>query len=111
MIIQAMMIAVDKDVSITLSGNGDVISEPADGVIGIGSGGMYALAAARALVDVPALNARQIGIKSMRIAADICVYTNNSFTIESFYDGELVLGDKKKAEEEEDRRFISQCEA
>lgn len=104
------MIAVDKDLSITLSGNGDVISEPVDGVIGIGSGGTYALAAARALVDVPDLDARHIAIKSMRIASDICVYTNQHFTIESIDNGELVEGEKKLELEQADRDFSAQCE-
>lgn len=78
--LEAMMIVADKDVSLTLTGNGDVL-EPVDGIIGIGSGGNYALAAARALYDQP-LDARQIAEKAMKIAADICIYTNNNLTVE-----------------------------
>ena len=65
-----------------LTGTGDVL-EPDDGIIAIGSGGNYALAAARALVDLDDLDARQIAEKAMGIAADICVYTNTNLTIES----------------------------
>ena len=78
--LEAMMIVADKEVSLTLTGNGDVL-EPADGIIGIGSGGNYALAAARALYDQP-LEAREIAEKAMKIAADICIYTNNNLTVE-----------------------------
>ncbi|MEA2745686.1 MAG: ATP-dependent HslUV protease, peptidase subunit HslV, partial [Acetobacteraceae bacterium] len=63
-------------------GNGDVL-EPEDGVIGIGSGGNYALAAARALMSVPDLSSEEIARRSMQIAADICVYTNGNIIIES----------------------------
>lgn len=80
--LQAMMIVVDKDVSLILSGNGDVI-EPDDGVLAIGSGGNYALSAARALMDHTELSAEQIAKRAMTIAADICIYTNHNFTIES----------------------------
>jgi ATP-dependent HslUV protease subunit HslV len=73
----AVMLVVDKDVSLTITGNGDVM-EPADGIIAIGSGGSYALAAARALVDTD-LTAMQIAEKSMKIAAEMCVYTNTNF--------------------------------
>jgi ATP-dependent HslUV protease subunit HslV len=78
--LEAMMIVADKDVSLTLTGMGDVL-EPEDGIIGIGSGGNYALAAARALYDQK-LTAREIAEKAMKIAADICIYTNNNLTIE-----------------------------
>ena len=78
--LEAMMIVADKDVSLTLTGNGDVL-EPVDGIIGIGSGGNYALAVARALYDQP-LDAREIAEKAMKIAADICIYTNNNLTVE-----------------------------
>jgi ATP-dependent HslUV protease subunit HslV len=69
-------------VSLILSGTGDVL-EPEDGVIGIGSGGGYALAAARALIDRPDLDAETIARKAMAIAAGICVYTNDKVTLES----------------------------
>lgn len=78
--LEAMMIVADKTISLTLTGNGDVL-EPVDGIIGIGSGGNYALAAARALYDQP-LDSREIAEKAMKIAADICIYTNNNLTIE-----------------------------
>jgi ATP-dependent HslUV protease subunit HslV len=79
--LEAMMIVADKQVSLVLTGTGDVL-EPEAGVAGIGSGGNYALAAARALIDGP-LDAEQIVRKSLAIAADICVYTNRNVTIES----------------------------
>ncbi len=80
--LEAMMAVADKEVSLVLSGMGDVL-EPDDGLIGIGSGGNYALAAARALVDRDELDAEAIARKAMGIAADICIYTNENVTIES----------------------------
>src|ERR1041384_3748801 len=79
--LEAMMIVADANVSLVLTGTGDVL-EPEAGVMGIGSGGNYALAAARALTD-SALDAEAIVKKSLDIAADICVYTNRNVTIES----------------------------
>lgn len=79
--LEAMMIVVDKNVSLVLTGNGDVL-EPEDGVIGIGSGGNYALSAARALMDIPKIDVCDIVTKSMKIAADLCVYTNNNVIME-----------------------------
>ena len=79
--LEAMMAVADKDVSLLLSGSGDVL-EPEGGVIAIGSGGNYALAAARALIDVEGLDAETIARKAMDIAADICVYTNHNLVIE-----------------------------
>ena len=79
--LEAMMAVADKDVSLLLSGSGDVL-EPEDGVLAIGSGGNYALAAARALIDVDGLDAEAIARKAMGIAADICVYTNRNLVIE-----------------------------
>jgi ATP-dependent HslUV protease, peptidase subunit HslV len=79
--LEAMMAVADKSVSLILSGTGDVL-EPEGGLIGIGSGGNYALAAARALIDVPGLDAETIARKAMAIAADICIYTNDKTTIE-----------------------------
>ena len=76
------MAVADKEVSLILSGTGDVL-EPDDGIIGIGSGGAYALAAARALIDQDNLDAEAIVRRSMAIAADICIYTNRNLTIES----------------------------
>ena len=79
--LEAMMLVADKNVGLILSGTGDVL-EPESGIMGIGSGGNYALAAARALEDSD-LDAEAIVRKSLGIAADICVYTNHSLTIES----------------------------
>jgi ATP-dependent HslUV protease, peptidase subunit HslV len=79
--LEAMMAVADQKVSLILSGTGDVL-EPEDGLIGIGSGGGYALAAARALID-QALDAEAIARKAMAIAAGICVYTNDKVTLES----------------------------
>ncbi len=76
------MAVADRDRSFTLTGNGDVL-EPEDGVIAIGSGGNYALAAARALMSVDGLSAEEIARRAMKIAADICVYTNNSVIVET----------------------------
>ena len=83
--LEAMMIVADRDVSLVLTGTGDVL-EPEAGIVGIGSGGNYALAAARALADGP-LDAEAIVRRSLDIAADICVYTNRSVTIETLKSG------------------------
>jgi ATP-dependent HslUV protease subunit HslV len=80
--LEAMMAVADRSVSLVLTGTGDVL-EPEDGLIGIGSGGSYALAAARALATVDELDARTIATRAMKIAADICVYTNTNVTIEA----------------------------
>ena len=79
--LNAMMLAADKTTLLIISGNGDVI-EPEDGICAIGSGGNYALAAARALSGNTQLSAREIAEKAMRIAGDICVFTNGNLTIE-----------------------------
>jgi ATP-dependent HslUV protease subunit HslV len=79
--LEAMMAVADADVSLLISGNGDVL-EPDDGLIGIGSGGPFALAAARALIDVDGMSAEAIARKAMAIAADLCVYTNDHLTLE-----------------------------
>jgi ATP-dependent HslUV protease subunit HslV len=79
--LEAMMAVADKEVSLILSGNGDVL-EPEDAIIGIGSGGGYALAAARALIAVDGLDAETIARRAMAIAAQICVYTNDKVTLE-----------------------------
>ena len=80
--LEAMMAVADADRSFTLTGNGDVL-EPEDGVIAIGSGGNYALAAARALMEIDGLSAEDIARRAMHIASDICVYTNTSVIIET----------------------------
>lgn len=79
--LEAMMAVANKDISLILTGTGDVL-EPEDHVIGIGSGGPYALAAARALYDVKDMTAEDIVKKSMKIAADICVYTSHNLSVE-----------------------------
>ncbi|WP_061937963.1 ATP-dependent protease subunit HslV [Aureimonas sp. AU22] len=79
--LEAMMIVADAKVTLTLTGNGDVL-EPEDGVIAIGSGGNYALAAARALAETD-FPAEEIARRAMRIAAEICIYTNDNVILES----------------------------
>ncbi|HEV2569235.1 ATP-dependent protease subunit HslV [Sphingomonas sp.] len=79
--LEALMIVADKDVSLILTGNGDVL-EPLNGIAAIGSGGNYALAAARALAEYEP-DAETLARKAMAVAADICVYTNDQLTIES----------------------------
>jgi ATP-dependent HslUV protease subunit HslV len=80
--LEAMMAVADKDTSLILSGTGDVL-EPEDGLIGIGSGGAFALSAARALIDRDDMDSEEIARRAMKIAADICIYTNENVTIES----------------------------
>lgn len=80
--LESLLAAVDKERSLIIGGNGDVI-EPSDGVIGIGSGGMYAVAAARALLKHSSLSAADIVKQALLITADICVYTNDQITIET----------------------------
>ncbi|HEV2676846.1 MAG TPA: ATP-dependent protease subunit HslV [Aliidongia sp.] len=80
--LEAMMAVADKSASLILSGTGDVL-EPEDGLIGIGSGGSFALSAARALIDIDGIDAEAVARKSMAIAAGICVYTNTKITLES----------------------------
>ncbi|MEM6902715.1 MAG: ATP-dependent protease subunit HslV [Pseudomonadota bacterium] len=79
--LEALMAVSDAKTSLVITGNGDVL-EPDDGIIGIGSGGNYALAAARALITRDELSAREVVEKAMGIAGDICVYTNHNLTIE-----------------------------
>ncbi len=79
--LEAMMLVADANVTLALTGTGDVL-EPEHGVMAIGSGGNYALAAARALVDTD-LGAEEIALKAMNIAADICIYTNHSILVET----------------------------
>ncbi|MCB1420079.1 MAG: ATP-dependent protease subunit HslV [Notoacmeibacter sp.] len=83
--LEAMMLVADKSVSLAVTGNGDVL-EPELGVMAIGSGGNYALAAARALYDIVD-DAEEIARKAMGIAADICVYTNHNIVVESMNAG------------------------
>ena len=79
--LEAMMIAMDANHTLLLSGTGDVV-EPDDGVIAIGSGGMYALAAARALLRNSSLSAAEIAREAMQVAGEICVYTNHQLVLE-----------------------------
>ena len=80
--LEAMMIVADKEVSLLLSGTGDVI-ESDDGILAIGSGGPYANSAAKALLKHTSMNAKEIAIESLNIAADICVYTNHNIASET----------------------------
>lgn len=79
--LEAMLVVADKNASLIITGNGDVV-EPERGIIAIGSGGNYALAAARALLENTEIGARDITEKALSIAADICVYTNHHVTLE-----------------------------
>ena len=79
--LEALLIVADNKSTLLLSGNGDVI-EPDDGLCAVGSGGSYAIAAARALLKHSKLSAKDLGLEAMRIAAEICIYTNANFTIE-----------------------------
>ncbi len=80
--LEAMLSVADKDVSLIITGNGDVL-EPEQGIVAIGSGGSYAQSAARALLENTDLSPRDIVTKSLEIAGDICIYTNRNFTIEA----------------------------
>ena len=78
--LDALLVVADREHSFLLSGSGELI-EPDDGIVAVGSGGNYALAAARALLSVPDLSAKEIAQRSLEIAADICVFTNRHITI------------------------------
>jgi ATP-dependent HslUV protease subunit HslV len=78
--LEALLIVADKDFSFLLSGTGDVV-EPDDGILAIGSGGAYALAAARALIRKSDMTAKEISVEAMKIAAEICVYTNDQISV------------------------------
>ena len=79
--LEAMLVVADKAHTFVLSGTGDLI-EPDDGIVAVGSGGPFALAAARALARHSQLDARQVAVEAMKIAGDICIYTNENLTIE-----------------------------
>jgi ATP-dependent HslUV protease subunit HslV len=79
--LEALLVVADKKTSFLLSGNGDVIA-PDEGVLAIGSGGSYALAAARALIKNTDLSAREIAVEAMRIAGEICIYSNQNIIVE-----------------------------
>jgi ATP-dependent HslUV protease, peptidase subunit HslV len=80
--LEAMMAVADQNVSLILTGTGDVL-EPEDGIIGIGSGGAYALSAARALIDIEGMTPEKIAQKAMKVAGDLCIYTNANVIMES----------------------------
>ena len=80
--LEAMMAVADRSVSLVLTGSGDVL-EPEDGLIGIGSGGSFALSAARAMMDRTDLDAEHVARRALEIAADICVFTNRNILVES----------------------------
>jgi ATP-dependent HslUV protease subunit HslV len=79
--LEALLVVADKKSSFLLSGNGDVIA-PDEGVLAIGSGGSYALAAARALIKHTTLSPRDIAVESLRIAGEICIYSNQNIIVE-----------------------------
>jgi ATP-dependent HslUV protease subunit HslV len=80
--LEAWLIVADDELSLALTGSGDVV-EPEGNVIAVGSGGNFALSAARALIDVPGFDAEGVAKKAMNIAADLCIYTNRNFVIET----------------------------
>lgn len=79
--LEALLVVADKEASLILTGTGDVV-EPEDSLMAIGSGGSYAQAAARAMLDTTELSAREVVERGLNIAADICVYTNHNIVIE-----------------------------
>lgn len=81
--LEALMLVADKDTTLMISGNGDVMEPEAHGVMAIGSGGSFAAAAARALVENTDLSAKDVAERALHIAADICIYTNHNLTIET----------------------------
>lgn len=85
--LEALLVAADQEVSLLISGNGDVI-EPEENIIAIGSGGNYARAAAKALMENSKLSARAVVEKGLQIASEICVYTNNNFVIDELESNE-----------------------
>ncbi len=81
--LEALLLVADKDTTLMITGNGDVMEPEAHGVMAIGSGGSFALSAARALVENTELSARDVVEKALHIAADVCIYTNHNLTIET----------------------------
>lgn len=96
--LEAVMVVADKHHTFQITGGGDLL-EPHDGIIGIGSGGSFASAAARALIDIPGFDALAIAKKSMNIAADACVYTNHNFVIERISSTKEEEGEKEGNED------------
>ena len=95
--LEAMMLVADKDVTLCVTGNGDVL-EPEGGIMAIGSGGNYALSAARALADTK-MDAEEIARKAMQIAAEICIYTNDNLVLESMDAAKQRIKDMKLMKE------------
>lgn len=106
--LDATLIVCDANESFTLTGQGDVL-EPHDGLIGIGSGGAYALAAARALIDEDHLDAEEIAVRSMKIAGDMCVYSNHNTTMEILEREEPEVAADSKAEECPAESVLEDC--
>src|SRR4051794_1010813 len=98
--LEAQLIVADPSQMLVLSGDGDVI-EPDDGVVAIGSGGSYALAAARALMQHTQLSAEEVARTALEIAADICIYTNNNITLYSIKGEEPVAEDQEQGSTDE----------
>ena len=96
--LEAVLLVADRTQTFELTGTGDVL-EPSDGIMGVGSGGHYALAAARALATVEDLEARDIATRAMAVAADMCVYTNTNFIVEELDEVAPEGDDKGKGEE------------
>mmetsp|Transcript_22093 Transcript_22093/g.61402 ORF Transcript_22093/g.61402 Transcript_22093/m.61402 type:complete len:298 (-) Transcript_22093:52-945(-) len=96
--LDAALLVADENISLELTGNGDVL-ESHDGVLGVGSGSVYAIAAARALMDIPELSAEDVARKAMNIAGDMCIYTNHEFMIET-----LDAKEESKEDEGEDEK-------
>ena len=90
--LEAILAVADHTASLIITGNGDVL-QPEDDLIGVGSGGNYALSAARALLDNTELSAKDIVEKSLKIAGDICVFTNGNLTIETLNSDALTAGE------------------
>ena len=94
--LEALLLVADREASLMISGNGDVMEPEPHGVMAIGSGGSFAAAAARALVENTELGAREIVEKALHVAADICIYTNHSLTIEHIdLAGESGIGNRE----------------
>ncbi len=94
--LDAMLLVCDEQVSLTVTGTGDVL-EPPDGIIGIGSGSAYAIAAARALLPIDDFDAKDIATRSLEIAGELCVYTSNTQTVE------VIDSDKASSTSEDDK--------
>lgn len=96
--LEASILVADPTISLEITGNGDVL-ESHDGVLGVGSGAFYAIAAARALIDIPHLSAKDVALKAMNVASDMCIYTNKNFMVDS-----MKTVEKKDEEEEEEQK-------